>query len=268
MVVLCDGMIRSGSTWSFNIAVELIRCSEPHRRAFGFYSENPAVLRAAVRPRFSNLVIKSHALDPSAYELCQTGALKTIYTWRNPYDAIASALRMFGYSVEHWMGALRNALRVWEFHRTTGSACILSYESIMQTPVESIQSVAAYLGLHVAPDEASRIAKATSMQESRSLSDRIVKLDESRVVRKDGYVFDRSTLLHQNHIQDGRVGYGFAFLDPKYLPMINALLREEGFEFLCTSLPEGEPLPESAESMAAPTGSEPQPSPFTVSDIP
>ena len=76
MVVLCDGMIRSGSTWSFNVALELVRSYEPHRKVFGFYNQNPAVLLAACRPRFSNLVIKSHNLDPSAYELCRAGAIK------------------------------------------------------------------------------------------------------------------------------------------------------------------------------------------------
>src|SRR6266581_2236852 len=130
MVVLCNGMIRGGSTWSFNVVLKLLRSCDPNRKAFGIYSENPAVLAAAVKPRFSHLVVKSHALDRSTYELCRTGAVKTIYTWRDPHDVVVSCSRMFGFSVEHWIGPLQDALRVWSFHRATNSALIVSYDTI------------------------------------------------------------------------------------------------------------------------------------------
>ena len=234
MVVLCDGMIRSGSTWSFNVALELVRSCRPHQRVFGFYNENPAVLLAAVRPRTSHLIIKSHNLDPSAYELCRAGSIKAIYTWRHPHDVIVSAIRMFGHSVEHWMGAVRNALRIWSFHQATDSACIIPYESIISTPVASVSSIAAYLGLHIQPEHARQVAEAMSAERLKSFSQQIDGLERSRVVQRDGYVYDRQTLLHHNHIRDGRVGYGAELLDPEQLARIDALLREEGLEFLCS----------------------------------
>ncbi len=242
MVVLCDGMIRSGSTWSFNAALELVRVDQPHRRVFGFYNENPAVLLAASRPRFSNLVIKSHFLDQSAYELCRAGAIKAIYTWRDPYDVIGSSMRMFGRSAEHWIGALRNALRVWSFHKATGSACIVSYESIMRAPLASVNSIASYLGLHIDPQQLCRIAEDMSLDRVKSFSRQVRDLEETRLIRKDGYVYDRQTLLHQNHIQDGGFGFGAGLLDSEHLLKIDTLLREEGFEFLCSPQTASEPL--------------------------
>ena len=233
MVVLCDGMLRSGSTWSFNVVRELIRTCEPHRKVFGFYSENPAVILSAARPRFSNLVIKSHKLDPSAYELCSAGAIKAVYTWRDPHDVIVSSQRMFGDSVDHSIGLLRNALRVWSFHRATSSACIISYESMIHSPLTSIHSIAAYLGLRVEPKQAAQIAEVTSLENLKSFSQHVDELEGSRVVRKDGLVYDRQTLVHQNHIQNGGVGYGAGLLDPEHVSAIDALLREEGFDFLC-----------------------------------
>lgn len=233
MVVLCNGMLRSGSTWSFNVALELVKSYQPERKIFGFYNDNPAVLFAATRPRFSNLVIKSHTPDPSTYELCRTGAIKAIYTWRDPYDVIVSAMRMFGDSAEHWMAVLRNSLRLWSFHRAAGSACIVSYESIVHAPLASLNAIAAYLGIHIEPEEAHRIAQATSLEQVKGFSQQITDLAQERVVRKDGYVFDRRTLLHQNHIRDGRIGYGVGLLDSEHLSQIDALLQEEGFEFLC-----------------------------------
>ena len=232
MVVLCDGMIRSGSTWSFNVAMELVRLCQPNRKVFGFYNENPAVLLASARPRFSHLVIKSHKLDPSAYELCHAGTIKAIYTWRDPYDVIVSCMRMWGHSVDHWTGALRNALRVWSFHRATGSGCIVSYESIIKSPVAIVNNIASYLELQIEPDQACQIAKTTSLEHLKSVGQQIDDLEESRLIRTDSHVYDRQTLLHRNHIVDGGIGYGAELLDSGDLAVIDALLREEGFEFL------------------------------------
>ncbi len=246
MVVLCDGMIRSGSTWSFIVTLELLRSCEPHRKAFGFYNDNPRVLTAAARPRSSNLVIKSHSLDPSSYDLCRAGGIKAIYTWRDPYDVIVSSIRMFGRSADYWIGSLRSALRVWAFHRATGSACIISYESIIQAPLASINSVASYLGLHIDPEQASRIATATSLDRLKAFSQQIDGL-ESKVVREDCRVYDRQTLLHKNHIRDGSIGYGAGLLDAEHLSLIDTLLREEGFDFLC--LPRGAAAHQGSDSI-------------------
>jgi hypothetical protein len=232
MVVLCDGMIRSGSTWSFNAALELVRFVQPNRRVFGFYNENPAVLFAASRPRFSNLVIKSHVLDQSAYELCRVGAIKAIYTWRDPCDVVVSSMRMFGHSAEHWIGALRNALRVWSFHRATGTACIVSYESIIRAPLASVQSIACHLGVRIEPQQMGRIANAISLEQLKSFSQHVDDLEQARVVRK-------------NHIRDGGFGFGAKLLDSEHLSKIDTLLREEGFDFLCAPRGRRPPIPQT-----------------------
>jgi hypothetical protein len=245
MVVLCDGMPRSGSTWSFNVASKLIRLCDPARRTFGFYSDSPTVLRSAVRPRSSHLVIKAHYLDPSAYELCCSGDIKAIYTWRHPYDAIVSCVRIFGLSVDHWIDALRNTLRMWSFHEATGSACIVPYDAIIRDRSAAIYRIASWLGLQPAPDQANQLAQEVSSGQMRAFSQQVNTLGPSRLVRKDGYVYDRQTLLHQNHILDGRVGYGVDVLDCQQLLAIDAMLREEGFEFLCQPRESGSPASHS-----------------------
>lgn len=233
MVVLCDGMPRSGSTWAFNVALKLLRSSDLNRRTFGFYNENPAVHAAAVKPRFSNLVIKAHTVDPSSRELCRTRALQAIYTWRNPYDVVASSLRMFGFSVEHWTAVLQASLGVWSFHRATNSACIVSYDTIVNQPAAGIANIADYLGLSIEPRRMDVIAEEVSFGNLRHFSQHVDQLDPERVVRKDGYVFDRETLLHQSHIRNGATGYGSRTLERSELSAIDAMLRAEGFAFLC-----------------------------------
>jgi hypothetical protein len=225
-------MVRSGSTWSFNVAANLLRACDPDRRVFGFYQENPAVLASATRQRRSHLVIKSHVLDPSSYEFCRTGAIKTVYTWRSPYDVVVSSIRMFGSTAEHWIGVVRAALKTWRFHRATSSAHIVSYEAIVRNPCSEITGIAAYLGLSTEPEDERNIARALSFKQLRRFSQHIAELEPGRVVRDNGYLFDRRTLLHANHIRNGSMGYGVKNLNDSQLLAIDAMLCEEGFAFL------------------------------------
>jgi hypothetical protein len=99
------------------------------------------------------------------------------------------------------------------------------------------------------PQQMGQIAKGLSLEQLKSFSQQVNNLGQARLVRKDGRVYDRQTLLHQNHIRDGGFGFGARLLDSEHLSKIDTLLREEGFEFLCTpgdrrpSIPEAEPTP-------------------------
>jgi len=230
-------MVRSGSTWSFNVALELVRAGDPNRKTFGLFSEDPVVLQSAARPRSSNLVIKSHKLDPSVRELCHAGAIKAIYTWRDPYDTVCSCMRMFGWSLEESIQALRDALRLWAFHKTTRSACIVSYEAIVQQPGASIAALAAYLGVEIEAEQFARITNATSLQSARAMSQRVNRLGQSRLARSEGHVYDRQTLYHQGHIIDGGIGYGSKELLLQQRSAIEAAILEEGFSSLCEPNP-------------------------------
>jgi hypothetical protein len=225
-------MVRSGSTWSFHVALKLLRLSSPGQRVFGLYHESPVVLASAARPRSSQLVIKSHKLDPTSYDLCRSGAVKTIYTWRQPYDAVVSCLQIFGFSVEYWIKELRDSLRVWSFHQATDNACIVSYESIMTRPIEEIARVGAYLGLTVSAEQLRQVAEEVSFERVRKLGRQVGKLPESRLIKSGGLVYDRDTLLHANHIRNGAMGFGSKVLTEDELSAIDAMLREEGFAFL------------------------------------
>ncbi|MGB9458770.1 MAG: sulfotransferase domain-containing protein [Bryobacteraceae bacterium] len=195
----------------------------------------PAVFASAVRPRYSHLVIKSHTLDESRRQFCRNGAVKTIYTWRNPFDVVVSCMRMWGFSFERSVGALREALKVWSFHRETNSACILSYDMILTQPPVAIAIAADYLGLPVEPNCLSRIAADLSFDNMKRLSRQIDQLNPNRLAQKDEFVFDRETLLHQDHIRNGGIGFGVEILDEIQTSNIDHLLRDEGFAFLCKS---------------------------------
>jgi hypothetical protein len=151
---------------------------------------------------------------------------------------------MFGFSVEQCISALQNAVRVWSFHRETNSACIISYRTMMAQPLASITSIAEYLNLSIDPECLRQIAEEVSFENVKRFSQHVDELNPHRVVRKDGRVFDRETLLHQSHIRNGGIGYGAKSLDKGQLSAIDTMLREEGFAFLCEAVntPQSSPL--------------------------
>jgi hypothetical protein len=178
------------------------------------------------------LVVKCHTLPPATQELCRAGAIRAIYTWRDPYDVVVSSHRMFNCSIEQSIALLQNSLRVWSFHLSTNSACIVSYETIVKHPAAGIARIAGYLDLSIDPKTLSRIEDEVSFEKLKRFTEHIEQFDPRRIVRKDGFVYDRETLLHQNHIKNGGFGYGVGCLDETQISSINAILLEEGFGYL------------------------------------
>jgi hypothetical protein len=103
MLVICDGMPRSGSTWSFNVVLHLLCRAEPGCVLHSGYEESLPRFLEWTPPSATGAVLKCHDLDPLARALVQMGAALVIYTWREPADAVASCMRMFG---QHFDAAL------------------------------------------------------------------------------------------------------------------------------------------------------------------
>src|SRR5260370_5451744 len=80
MLVFCNGMPRSGSTWSFNVVLGLLRRSFPGEEIQHGYSEAPVEFLKATPPAASHVVMKCHFLTPMARTLVRTEAAKVVYT--------------------------------------------------------------------------------------------------------------------------------------------------------------------------------------------
>ena len=87
-LVLCNGMPRSGSTWSFNVAMELLRRCDPDQEVYGGYNEKPVEFLKAAPATARHVVMKCCFLTALGKRLAYSGAARVIYTWRDPADAI------------------------------------------------------------------------------------------------------------------------------------------------------------------------------------
>jgi hypothetical protein len=222
MLVICNGMPRSASTWSFNVVVELLRRSEPGAELYSGYDENVAHFLESAPPTATHIVVKCHKLDPHGRALGQAAAARMIYTWRDPADAAVSCMRMFGYDFEHSLAEIESSLKLSLLHRRWGTTLIMSYEELTGAPVEAVERVAAYLGLEGNSDVVSAVARDTSLDR---MKEKQVEFADEALIQAGRVAYDRETLLHRGHIRHGGSGYGSEALTPGQLRQCEGLLR-------------------------------------------
>jgi hypothetical protein len=226
MIVFCDGMPRSASTWSFNVVVNLLKLLAPSSRIHAEYREDFAALVNSLQPEYDHAVVKSHQLDHAARELCRAGAAKAIYTWRSPVDAVASYMKMFNQPFDEGLKAIRDSLRLHEFHRAVGGCCTIAYDIIKGKPRKAIAEIAAHLGLDAPDSVIEEVDHCTSFNRMKEAADQLDKRSPVLLAESGGLLYDRETLLHRSHIRDGRTGYGREILTPEQQNRVGEVLSE------------------------------------------
>lgn len=222
-------MIRSASTWSYNVVLKLMRVAVAET-VYGDYNENIAQFLESSPADAPYLVLKCHMLDPIGRGMVESGQAKVVYTCRDLADAAVSFMRMFDYGFEHTLLALRGALELYQFHRKHGTALILGYREITEQPLASVGRIAGYLGIEAPRETLERVTEATSFEKARERVEQLkAGVDEDKLVRFDRFVHDRETLLNLDHIRDGRSGYGRSALTEEQQNRIDGLAKE--FEF-------------------------------------
>jgi Sulfotransferase domain len=226
MLVICNGMPRSASTWSFNVVLALLRCSQPSCEVYGGYDEDIARFLETLPSAAEHAVVKCHGLDARGRTLAQADSTKILYTWRDPADAVVSCMRMFNYDFEHALAAVDSSLTLYDFHSQSGAALILDYQLIVSDTIEAVRRIAAFLGLDDSSDTVRAVTEQTSLERVREKVESLA--DNARMVHRAGLVYDPETLLHRGHIRDGGVGYGRKALTAWQSDQIDELLRRHG----------------------------------------
>ena len=210
MIVLVNGMVRSGSTWSYNVVLELLRRAHPDEIVYGGFSETPVEFLTRAPKSARHVAIKCHRLDRAARTLAQSGAARVVFTMRDPWDATASGMRAFGVSFAEALGNVALGLEAMRFHRETGTAVIVPYVEMSRRPEAAILRIARYLlGRGVPAGLVAEVAAETSFERMREKAAAIV-----------GKRQDRATLLYRNHVSDGASGYGRACLTPRQVEAV------------------------------------------------
>ena len=226
MLVFCNGMPRSGSTWSYNVILGVLRRCFPGEEIHNGYGEAPVEFLKEVPPTASHVVMKCHRMTPLARTLAQTRAAKVIYTWRDLADAVASWLRMFGGRFEDGLRNVGASLELRAFHAAHGNAVIIGYEELLDQPQPAIRRIGEYLAPgRVTARIVAEVARETSLARMQGKVKRINVMDTRRLIGGPDSWVDPETHLHRYHIRHPRPGEAAKTLTAKQRKRIHEFLK-------------------------------------------
>ena len=236
MFVICNGMPRSASTWSFRVVVELLERQCPGELIHKGYNPNLVQFTKEAPEGVRHVVMKSHPLTLLGRNLLRAGAVKVIYTWRDLADAVVSGLETFargGATFEIFLGSFDEALEVLAFHRKEGLALEVSYADVMADGRRQVERIARHLWPEgVRAEIVDEVWGATSMAASARLVAEVEGVADEKLLETPHSRYDGNTLFHKHHLNGGQQGKGRAQLTGQQLEALEALRAKYGFRDL------------------------------------
>ncbi len=210
-LILATGMMRSGSTWGFNVCrliAQLIarQLKQPFASA---YLTAPLV-EEFVRTKLATLpgptVLKAHWVGHLALGLVATGQIKCVSTYRDPRDCVASMLTF--YLDEPFQKAMMHTTQLLEelsLYQQSKHTLLIRYEDMIKDTPGHVRKVADYLGVQIEDAGIAWIDSHTNIERAKSIA-AALKTRPAEAVAYGTHLVDPATNLHDNHIYSGRIG--------------------------------------------------------------
>lgn len=236
MRVLIGGMIRSGSTLTFNAAREILsdsgRVSTSTEDSFGKWIDESS---------FDHFITKSHVPNAQVTDEIRMGSVKGICTIRRPEDAIVSFHRTFGADLD------QSIQHVWSWLDWYSSIfthlLTIEFGLIETAPVSAIAQIDEFLTGTVAKDRAARIAAS---YEKSKLKNKLDALEENPNTINIGFsYYDKDSFFHRRHISSISSQPAVEFVSERELTHIrnslNRFVDSSGHLRPVSSILEGDP---------------------------
>ncbi|BBJ22920.1 hypothetical protein [Candidatus Nitrotoga sp. AM1P] len=219
MIAIIAGMQRSGSTFSFNVARELLEA----RGGVSVFSTNAFDEALDASMNSNNLIIKTHAPDHFTNLLLKKNALPCICTIRKPEDAIASWMRTFEFSLEESVAAYEGWL-AW--HRQMSKHVLnIDYDEIERTPLLAVLKIGRYLLRDMKINEIIQIwwqfRKSTVYKKTQGL-----QRETHEIVDMGFSYYDKRTFFHRRHVSSLEMTSAHEFLTQQQIAFVRQELKE------------------------------------------
>ncbi len=206
MDVFCVGMYRACSTWQYEVAAHLI---ERHRggRLLGF-----VLGEEYDGPERGWSVLKSHEGHRRFADALAARRAVAIYAYRDLRDVVFSFMYKRGMAFEEFLrqGLVHQVVENDRFWAAQPHRLDQRYEDLIDDPSRGVDQIAAHLGIALEPGESDEIAAEYSFERNRKrtrdlqrrLAEAVGDLGDPSLSQ----LYDGRTLLHWNHLRDGRAG--------------------------------------------------------------
>lgn len=212
MYVLCVGMYRACSTWQYEVIAHLLERHRSGRRLGYLTGEQFEALDDREGDDDDWKVLKSHEEHGRFAEVLAEGRAIAVYAHRDVRDVVFSLMhkRNIDFETLVTQGMVHQVLANDRFWSSRPRTITQRYDRLVADPVAGVEELAAHLGLALGPGEEAEVAAEYSFQANRRRTEELgrrlqrggVDLNDPTTV----LAHDRRTLLHWNHMRDGRVG--------------------------------------------------------------
>lgn len=196
MLVLITGMMRSGSTFTFNVAKHLLA-----RNGATMFCEPADEIEDFLRSKgniYDHLIFKQHLGSDFSRLLIKHQCARTICSYRDPLEAMASWMQVFGFSFEQSLHDFKRSIEFINSQRR--HALMLSYSEIEETPEVVIGKIARHLTASIEQAECAAIAASLDKDMIKQQYDQLE--NQAAGVRDIGFsYYDEDTFFHRQHIR-------------------------------------------------------------------
>ena len=206
MLVICNGMYRSGSTLQYNICRSLVEKLDIGKGE-GFFEGNQLFnsqdqfLEWSKDPLFH--VIKIHNFSPKAVEMSLNGSVKICYIYRDIRDVAASLKNKDKVNDQALITTLDAAIETYHKIKHVPNVLIQKYETVVIDIHQAIKQLVVFLGLKASEDEIEWVKKECSVENVKKVMSSLVASDQDTQPHTSlQYLYDSKTLLHHNHISN------------------------------------------------------------------
>lgn len=206
MWIFAGGMQRSASTLQYQIASSIVEhYCVGNRVTWVNTNDHETFLEQHDGDRM--MVFKSHTLSKSIRHRLNNGSAKALYIYRDIRDVVSSIKEKFNISrtideTRELALSLIKSYEDWMSNRGTYSS---RYEDVINDISTEIKNIAKHIHVDIDREFTQNIAKGLSIDNQIKLiknnknSNRFVSINEN-------ITFDSHSLLHTNHITNGRAG--------------------------------------------------------------
>lgn len=267
-IIICNGVIRSGSTWSFNVCRLMATIlagqrGQPVGSAYLGAEQLERFLFVDSLMRDGPAVIKSHELGPEAITRIRKGSAKAVCTMRDPRDCVASDMVFYGRGFDASVDRVVLSFSHLQKHaQDFGRTLFIRYEDMIGDRAWQVRRIAAYLNIRLDRQQIEAIDRETNIDTCRQICEDLKEHPE-KADGADMYGHKREfvTLLHDNHIGTGMVGRWRKDLTPQQAERVTEIFQRAveilGYPDatgLGAMIPDGAHPPRQAAMYHAPPG--------------
>ena len=208
---ICNGIIRSGSTWSYNVCRGLLQeqadqLKQPFWSVYLQADELEILIEHTWPTAPGPTVVKAHKIGPKALDALKSRSARAVCTYRDLRDCLASDTIFMNCSMKDSITRLESSLEFFNASELSRSTLLVRYEDMIADRRKQIRRIAEYLNVKVAPSLVSQIDDKTNIQTSRNICRSLKNKPADQVMDVSTHRVDPQTHLHENHIADAKVG--------------------------------------------------------------